>query len=534
MPLFARCEYPVSLVLTRSPKDLRREFLALKSPRELAKLLEVKYSQLIYHLYKVPAEEKYVTFEVPKKSGGHRRISAPAKSLKIIQRKLGQVLASVYEGKASVHGFVQGRSIVTNAQTHRRQKYVFNLDLLNFFPSINFGRVRGLFIAIPYNLPSSVATVLAQICCHDNQLPQGAPTSPIVSNLICSSLDTQLLRLAQRNRSLYTRYADDITFSTSMPSFPRQLAREDRSGLVVPGKELGAIIRHNGFGVNLNKVRLRTRYRRQEVTGLTVNKFPNLPRKFVRQIRAMLHAWDKYGLEAAQEHFRLRYSGKYRHPNLPPSQFEQVLRGKIEFLGMVRGNDDPLYLRFREQLSSLAPSGVSSPESEEQNLLEAYQNLQESDDPQRRGYLLQGLMGRMFQLSGLEMAKPFVRSEGSEQIDGAFEHKGWYYLVECRWRKKLANIRELDGLSGQVRRTAKQTMGFFISVNGWSENVVPLLLQESDKSIVLMDGEDILAVLEERVSLLELIEAKLRSLNLDNLPFLSASDFISDKDGAAT
>jgi RNA-directed DNA polymerase len=136
---------------------------------DIADLLEVSYPRLVYHIYLVEPDKRYKTFEIPKKSGGIRQISTPITALKIIQTKLNQVLQTVYEIKPSVHGFVMGKNIVTNAQAHTKKRYVLNLDLTDFFPSINFGRVRGMFMATPYGLHPDVATVLAQICCHNNQ-----------------------------------------------------------------------------------------------------------------------------------------------------------------------------------------------------------------------------------------------------------------------------------------------------------------------------------------------------------------------------
>ena len=349
----------MSLTLSASSDELVKQFFALRTRKDVAELLEIDDSRLVYHLYIVPPSKRYTTFDIPKKSGGVRGISAPATALKIIQRKLNQVLQHVYEFKAPVHGFVYGRNIVTNAEMHRSRKHVFNIDLRNFFPSINFGRVRGMFMAIPYNLNPDVATVLAQICCFDNQLPQGAPTSPIISNMICAKMDSQLRRLAQRHRCIYTRYADDITFSTSMRSFPDALASVNPAGQMEVGSELRRIIEENGFEINPDKVRLQTRkYCRQEVTGLTVNKFPNVRRKYVRQIRAMLHAWEKFGLEAAEEEFSERWDDKHRDPQKESPSFKQVVKGKIEFLGMVRGKNDYIYLRFCNQLGKLAPELV--------------------------------------------------------------------------------------------------------------------------------------------------------------------------------
>jgi RNA-directed DNA polymerase len=356
----------MSLTLSASGRELRRQFFDLQTPQDVAQLLEIEYSRLIYHLYIVPLSKRYVTFDIAKKSSGVRKITAPATALKIIQQKLNQVLQNVYQPKPSVHGFIYGRSIVANAEAHskRRKKYVFNIDLIDFFPSINFGRVRGMFMAIPYERNPDVATVLAQICCFNNELPQGAPTSPIISNMICAKMDSQLQRLAKKHRCTYTRYADDITFSTSLSTFPSALAQTNSLGQLEVGKELCRIIKGNGFEINLSKVRLQTRNGRQEVTGLTVNEFPNVRRKYVRQIRAMLHAWEKFGLENAEAEFLLRYDKKRRSPWKKSPSFALVVKGKIEFLGMVRGKDDPIYLRFRDQLRKLAPGLVKEPKDQ--------------------------------------------------------------------------------------------------------------------------------------------------------------------------
>ncbi|MDJ0578557.1 MAG: reverse transcriptase domain-containing protein [Crocosphaera sp.] len=149
-------------------EELKRHFAQLKTRQDVTKLLQVSDEQLRYHLYIYPKYKAYTTFTIPKKSGGHRLISTPKTSLKILQHKLNQVLSSVYKIKPSVHGFALQKSIVTNANRHLKQQYILNLDLEDFFPSINFGRVRGLFLAQPYNCTKEVATILAQICCYNN------------------------------------------------------------------------------------------------------------------------------------------------------------------------------------------------------------------------------------------------------------------------------------------------------------------------------------------------------------------------------
>lgn len=339
----------MSTSLSGTPEELHDRFFNLNTARDVADLLEVQYAKLVWHIYQSPRSLRYQTFLLPKKRGGFRQIMVPITPLKLIQRKLNQVLQSVYPAKDYVHGFVRGSDIVSNAKMHRRRRYVLNVDLANFFPSINFGRVRGMFMAVPYLRNAEVATVLAQICCFDNQLPQGAPSSPIVSNMICARLDSHLKRLARENHCYYTRYADDLTFSTRDRDFSPQLAVR-QGGSVTLGVKLREAIQGNGFAVNEGKVRLQYRSDRQEVTGLTVNWKVNVRRTFVREIRAMLHAWEKHGYLDAQNDFFARNSLALPANGSP--LFREVIRGKIHFLGYVR-NKDQLYRNFRRKFNDL-------------------------------------------------------------------------------------------------------------------------------------------------------------------------------------
>lgn len=343
----------VSLSLDASQEELREEFHDLEQPEDVADLLDVEFTKLIYHIRTSPEDVRYEKFSLAKTNGGEREISAPASALKIIQQKLNQVFQAVYTPKAAVHSFLPDRNVRTNAEQHVKQRFVFCVDLKDFFHSINYGRVWGLLQAVPYELPKDVATVLAQICCHDNRLPQGAPTSPIVSNMLCAQLDSELLRLAQNNKCIYTRYADDLTFSTSMRQFPNELATEGDDGDVKAGAELREVVNQNGFELNENKTRLQHEDYRQMVTGLIVNEFANVPREFVREIRAMLHSWDAHGYEAAEKEFLREYDTKNRHPEKGEPVFSRVIRGKLEFLSMVRGKDDSVYRKYLREYARL-------------------------------------------------------------------------------------------------------------------------------------------------------------------------------------
>jgi len=350
--------------LTRPPDELRRGFSLLRTRQDLADLLEIPDSQLVYMLYWGRHHYPYRTFCIAKKSGGLREIAAPAPSLGIVQSKLKAILELIYTPKSVTHGFVPSRGILSNALRHTGKRFVLNVDLQDFFPSINFGRVRGMFMARPYELPPAVATVLAQICCHDNQLPQGAPTSPIVSNMIASKLDSQLNGLAREHRCLYTRYADDLTFSTARLSFPGELADPQNgwcgSSLKL-GTELVSVIESNGFRVNPRKQRLQLRGQHQEVTGVTVNKFPNVSRTFVRQIRAMIHACERYGLDEANREFRDKYDRRSRVPGTNPPHITRVIRGKLDFLAMLKGPGDAVYRRLAHRLHMVAPHAIEDP-----------------------------------------------------------------------------------------------------------------------------------------------------------------------------
>jgi len=343
--------------LTADDATLTASFLALRTPDDIARLLDVSSRELRFYLYK---SHKYRTFEITKRSGGPRKICSPDNALKIIQRKLNQALQAVYRGRSPVHGFTRRRSVRSNARRHLGCKLLLNFDLENFFPSIHFGRVEGLFKSAPYSLPEPAARVLAQICCFNSRLPAGAPTSPVVANMICARMDAQLKGLASRFECTYTRYADDISFSTTLEQFPPAIAeRSPSSPKWVIGDQLGKIVAANDFKINTSKTRVYTRGTRFEVTGLTLSERVNVRRKLISQVRAMLHAREKYGLPAAQAEFETKYDAKIRKSR--PADFDEVLRGKIEFVGFIRGRDDELFLKLLGRYAEQVPTAKLRP-----------------------------------------------------------------------------------------------------------------------------------------------------------------------------
>lgn len=346
---------PTELIASES--ELKKKFFSLKKPEDIANLLELKsLAYLNFVIFVTPPAHRYAVSKLPKKHGGFRIIHEPNPKLKIIQKKLSRVLQVVYRPKFSVHGFVKNKSIVTNASRHKGNRFVFNIDLKDFFPAIHFGRVKGMFEGKPYNFNSKVATHLARICGLYSGLPQGAPTSPIISNMICAKLDSQLQKLAKKHRCYYTRYVDDITFSSNQRTFPADIAEvtlNEYGRKVECGTELISIVKNNGFEINTEKVRLQEKNKRQEVTGLTINEFVNVNRKFLREVRAMLHSWEKKGYKRTEQRFQDKYYKKpdksYKH--LPT--FHQVIKGKIEFVGMVRGHQDEIFVRYNNKAGRL-------------------------------------------------------------------------------------------------------------------------------------------------------------------------------------
>ncbi len=332
----------------------------ITTKKELAALLGVKTSFLTYTLYFIKPHTQYTQFKMLKKSGGERIISSPNGKLKTLQKKLSILLldsideinkakfpkaeafkhsndqikyspilkvkigsAKIKQQPSLSHGFVRNRSIITNAMMHLGQKNVLNIDLSNFFDSFNFGRVRGFFIKNDhFKLDPAIATVIAQIACYDNKLPQGSPCSPVITNLITHSLDIRLASLAKKNSCTYSRYADDITFSTRKKSFPTNIMSE-LSGEFTPSKKLSFEIKRAGFSINNVKTRIQYKDSRQDVTGLTVNKKPNTKKEYWRTVRSQCNKLFKSGK------FTKTVNGKVEDGNI------NELEGQLNFIDQV-------------------------------------------------------------------------------------------------------------------------------------------------------------------------------------------------------
>lgn len=325
------------------------EFESILTRDQLADRLGLTTRELTWWIWALRESRRYHEFEIERRSGGEpRTIQTPIKPIRDMQATLLPMLDAVYGPWPHVHGFVAGRSAVTNAAIHRGQRWILRVDLKDFFPSINFGRVRGMFMARPFGLPAQVATTLAQICCHRGALPQGAPTSPVISNLICRGLDARLARYASVAHCSYTRYADDLCFSAGRRDFPRLLAETlERRPVLNP--DLRRIIDDEGFVINEDKTLLMPRHQRQRVTGIVVNKKVNVPREYYRHLRAVLHIWKHYGPAEAEAAFARARPAPNWPPGKAPPEFPLVVRGQVQYLGYVRSYDR-VYQRLARKL----------------------------------------------------------------------------------------------------------------------------------------------------------------------------------------
>lgn len=315
----------------RAERLSRHDIPDYESPQALAEAMGLTISQLRWLCYarEVDTGTHYRTFTIPKRSGGRRTIRAPMPLLKKSQRWVLREILEKMPVHGAAQGFVAGASTLTNALPHAGASVVVKIDVKDFFPTISFARVKGMFRAAGFREP--VAIVLALLCTEPPReeikiggrsyyvatgepvLPQGAPTSPYITNIICRRLDRRLRGWCTKAGWTYTRYADDLTFSY-------------RAGKDAPGhgkvasliSKVRQILEAEGFSVNEEKTRIMRRGRRQRVTGLVVNELnpsgevtPRVPREFRRRLRAAIHRKtleEKVGGVAGLESARIKQS----------------------------------------------------------------------------------------------------------------------------------------------------------------------------------------------------------------------------------
>jgi RNA-directed DNA polymerase len=315
-------------------------FLALSTPLEFSLFFDLSIQELEV-LINSP---KYIQYKIAKKKGGERAIDAPEASLKKVQKRLNHFLQAYYHciKPANVHGFVTNPNptektcnILDNALVHVGKKYVLNIDLKDFFPSISARKVKALFSSNLFVYDEQLALALTLLTTYEGKLPTGAPTSPVISNFICLNLDESISQLCAANKVVYSRYADDLSFSSD------EVFTTDFISAI------NKLIHENDFALNPKKFRLKAANKRQAVTGLTVNDKVNVDRRFIKKTRAMLHDLTSNGITiAAQRHFT---SNAPTNSNVE-TLFLDRLNGYINFIGQIRGRDDALFLKMKREL----------------------------------------------------------------------------------------------------------------------------------------------------------------------------------------
>lgn len=298
-------------------------FISLKKVSELLDLLNTNVEKFLNSVSK----PEYQTFYIGKKNGKKRKIQSPSPELMKLQSRLANILNTVYfyHHPNCVHGYVKkfnepSFSIVTNAKMHVGKKLLLNLDLQDFFPSITTQMVKEMF-SQKLKLPDQVSAALALLCTFEGKLPQGSPTSPIISNFILIEIDKKIQSFCSDFNITYSRYADDLTFSTNEVAF-------QQTALTTFKTELEKILSIDGFSINPKKIFLRTSKQKQMVCGIKVNEKLNINRSYKKQTRAMLHDFKRKGLEiAAQNYFTKWRPGEI----VDAKKFLEILRGREEW-----------------------------------------------------------------------------------------------------------------------------------------------------------------------------------------------------------
>jgi RNA-directed DNA polymerase len=346
-------------------EKIKTDFANMQNKKDLVAIInyakEVLWKQnkkkvtikgLSFYANPLLCKKRYSTFEVAKKSGGKRIINAPSKGFKLILRPLNLLLQCIAEPHHAAFGFVPEKSIVDNAKMHIGKNYIYNIDLKDFFHSFDRNRVKIGLMQAPFNLTGDkepLAFLLSCLCTHPFEingatqvvLPQGSPTSPTLTNILCRKLDIRLQGLANRFNTTYSRYADDITFSSNHNVFNDPIFLNELDRIIVADQKLE---------INPSKVRLQKKTIRQEVTGLTISETKvNVNRKYIKDLRQYFHLIDNFGIAKAESIFTSWYKKEKGHVKQGNPNMQNVLAGKLDYLKMVKGGNDSTYILLKER-----------------------------------------------------------------------------------------------------------------------------------------------------------------------------------------
>ena len=392
-----------------------RLFFGCHHEWQFAEALGMSARQLTYlrnTLQQYPEELYRSSLIRKRRPGAYRKISAPRADLKEVQRRMARLLQARYRPPRNVHGFVPGRGIVTNAQPHAGKRCVLTIDLQDFFPSIGPRLVFNCLIGRPYHMSSPAALLCAQLSCYHDQLPQGAPSSPVLSNMVMSNLDQRLTRAAREFSLYYTRYADDLTFSTnhayiSRDAIARILEEIEARDATYAGARTGE---RSPFCANPAKISLRRAGARHQVTGLTVNERVNVSRTYLKNLRAALfqaepapessrtddiiRSLGAIPLQAHESSESRLYRAAARSPQFSATiariteeyqtgltvpgevsfqhavaqRYLQHLRGRVEFVRQVLGENSGQYVTLKKRFDTIAEAaqaaGITAPDHE--------------------------------------------------------------------------------------------------------------------------------------------------------------------------
>ena len=414
--------------------EIKSRFQEIETAEQLAELLQKIYEWKFpvrsekmnviikakhLNFYAFQPHNRYTEFSIPKKSKkGVRTISAPRYKLKTIQKCINEILNCVYQPHFTTVGFVPKKNIVDNAKRHVGKQFVYNIDLEDFFPSTSFRRIKTVLGLAPFNLTDEnerlaakekrkispekmgrgyLGFLIANLCCDKEALPQGAPTSPTLTNIVCQRLDKKLFRLAKEYKATYTRYADDITFSSNRSIFENEFKTKLKNIVEV----------QENFKINYEKERIQNQRERQTVTGIVVNKKTNVDRQYLIDVRFWLYYWKRYGAEKTQQKFLEMFphkKGFQRYGGSTP-QFYHYLSGKILFLKMVRGNTDEIFLTFHLSFQTLYEQFQGKAKEQKKELVDLKELLEKTIATENR--LLQALS--IWQKQGIDNAISFYK-----------------------------------------------------------------------------------------------------------------------------
>ncbi len=310
------------ICLTYANRLLSKDLPVIYDIKHLSLLLNIRISHLTKMIY--GNSKFYKTFYIKKRGNKYRKIEAPLGSLKTVQRWILRNILEKIKTSDYCKGFRPGLSILDNARPHLNKDYVVNVDIQDFFPSIKYNKVFAVFRNLGYT--KKVSYVLSKLCTLENRLPQGAPTSPYISNIISKRIDSRIAGICKNFGFVFTRYADDITISGTKK-------------VIFLISFIEKILGESSFLLNRSKTRIMKKGKRQEITGIVVNEKLNWLRPNIRKLRQEIYYCKKYGVE---EHLKRK--------GIIKANFREFMYGKAYYLKMI---DKPKGENFLRELDTI-------------------------------------------------------------------------------------------------------------------------------------------------------------------------------------